>query len=109
MVKIRLKRFGRTNRPCYRIVAADVRAPRDGRALDEGLGHYDPLEPDNAKKVTLNRERILQWLDRGAQPTDTVGTILKRNGIHFVRKSRSARRKKGQKPQQAPQPAPPSA
>lgn len=82
MVRIRLKRLGRTNRPFYRIAAFDSHAPRDGRAIDENLGRYDPLEPDNSKKVTLNRERIVAWLDKGAQPTAAVAAILKKNGIY---------------------------
>ncbi len=82
MVRIRLKRFGRKNRPYYRIAAFDARAQRDGRALDEELGVYDPFEPDNAKKVSLNRERIVAWLDKGAQPTRAVAGILKKNGIY---------------------------
>ena len=82
MVRIRLKRLGRKNRPHYRIAAFDGRAPRDGRSLDEELGIYDPLEPDNTKKVTLNRERIVAWLDKGAQPTRAVAAILKKNGIY---------------------------
>jgi len=82
VVRLRLKRLGRKNRPHYRIAAFDARAPRDGRALDEGLGSYDPLEPDNSKKVALNRERIVAWLDKGAQPTAAVAAILKKNGIY---------------------------
>jgi len=82
VVRLRLKRLGRKNRPHYRIAAFDAHAPRDGRALDEDLGVYDPLEPDNAKKVTLNRERIVAWLDKGAQPSAAVAAILKKNGIY---------------------------
>lgn len=85
MVRIRLKRLGRKNRPFYRIAAFDARASRDGKSLDEELGTYDPLEPDNAKKVTLNRERIIAWLDKGAQPTRAVAVILKKNGIYAKR------------------------
>ncbi len=94
MVRLRLKRLGRRHRPYYRIAAFDARAPRDGRAIDEGLGTYDPLEPHDDKKVTLNRERIVHWLERGAQPTEAVASILKKNGIYVERRSRSARRKK---------------
>lgn len=108
MVKIRLKRLGRTNRPYYRIVAMDVRAPRDGRALDEGLGTYDPLEADIARKVTLRRERILHWLEVGAQPTGVVANMLKKNGIYFDRGSKSHRRKK-HAPEPPPQSSAPSA
>jgi len=98
VVRLRLKRMGRSKRPYYRLAAFDARAPRDGRSLDEGLGTYDPLEADNTKKVTLNREAILAWLDKGAQPTLAVANILKKNGIYAGRKSRSSRRKKD-KPQ----------
>ena len=93
MVRIRLKRVGRTSTPLYRIVAADARSPRDGRALDEGLGTYDPRQEDNDKKVVLHRERILHWLERGAQPSLTVRNILKKNGIYVETRSRAARRK----------------
>jgi small subunit ribosomal protein S16 len=82
VVRLRLKRLGRKNRPHYRIAAFDAHSPRDGRALDEALGCYDPLEPDNSKKVTLNRERIVAWLDKGAQPTAAVAAILRKNGIY---------------------------
>ncbi|HUT33881.1 MAG TPA: 30S ribosomal protein S16 [Planctomycetota bacterium] len=81
-MRLRLKRMGRKNRPHYRIAAFDAHAPRDGRSLDEGLGCYDPFERDNSKKVTLNRERIVAWLDKGAQPTRAVAVILKKNGIY---------------------------
>ena len=94
MVRIRLKRLGRRHRPCYRLAAFDARAPRGGRAIDESLGTYDPLEADNDKKVALNRERILHWLDRGAQPSDAVASILKKNGIHIDRRGHARRRKR---------------
>lgn len=96
MVRLRLKRLGRRHRPFYRITAFDQRSPRDGKAVDGNLGTYDPLEPDNDKKATLNRERIVHWLDRGAQPSDAVASILKRNGIHIGRKTRASQRKKKQ-------------
>jgi len=94
VVRLRLKRLGRRHRPYYRIAAFDQRSPRDGRAIDENLGTYDPLEADDAKKATLNRERIVHWLDRGAQPSVAVAGILKHNGIHVARKASSRRRKK---------------
>ena len=97
MLRLRLKRLGHKHRPFYRIGAFDARAPRDGRAVDDGLGHYDPLEPDNEKKVTLNRERILHWLDRGAQPSRAVANILKKNGIYVGPKGRSKGAKKAKK------------
>ena len=79
-VKLRLKRFGRTHRAFYRLNAVDSRTPRDGRVLEE-LGFYDPLEKDPAKAIKLQRERIEYWLKVGAQPTETVAKLLKRNGI----------------------------
>lgn len=79
-VKLRLKRMGRRHRPFYRLNAIDGRAPRDGRAIEE-LGFYDPVEKDEAKQLRLNRERIEYWLSVGAQPSDTVRSLLKRSGI----------------------------
>ncbi len=79
-VKIRMKRFGRTNKPAYRIVAADVRSPRDGRII-ETLGSYDPCAPDPAKQVTLDVERAKYWMSVGALTSQTVADIFKKNGI----------------------------
>ncbi len=73
-VKIRLKRFGSKKRPYYRIVVQDSREPRDGRAIEE-LGVYQPIEAEG-KQVAFNAERVRAWLDRGAQPTDTVRRIF---------------------------------
>ncbi len=78
MVKLRLKRMGAKKRPFYRIVAADSRAPRDGRFL-ETVGTYDPRQQPSA--VTLKEDRVRYWLDNGAQPTETVRSILVRNDI----------------------------
>ena len=78
MVKLRLKRMGAKKRPFYRIVAADSRAPRDGKFL-ETVGTYDPRQQPSA--VTLKEDRIRYWLDNGAQPTETVRGILVRNEI----------------------------
>ncbi|MDP6115686.1 MAG: 30S ribosomal protein S16 [Planctomycetota bacterium] len=80
MVRLRLKRVGRKNRACYRICAFDQRTRRDGKPIEE-LGRYDPLMPDESRQISLNRERIIHWLDVGAQPTDTVGSILRKHGI----------------------------
>ena len=85
--KIRLARGGSKKRPYYRIVAADVRAPRDGRFIEK-LGTYNPLLPkDSAERVTLNKERIQHWLDHGALPTDRVARFLDAEGM----KKREAR------------------
>ncbi len=77
-VKIRLSRKGTKKRPFYRIVAADVEAPRDGRYL-ENLGTYDPMVDPAA--VTLKDERIKYWLTEGAETTPTVKSILKKQGL----------------------------
>lgn len=79
-VRMRLKRLGRKNRPFYRICVFDHRTRRDGRAIEE-LGHYDPLLDDEDKRYQLDRERILFWLNRGATPTETVLSILLRQGV----------------------------
>ncbi|MTV81118.1 30S ribosomal protein S16 [Secundilactobacillus folii] len=77
-VKIRLKRMGSKKRPFYRIVVADSRSPRDGRFIEK-VGTYNPLvEP---AEVTLEEESIMNWLNNGAQPSDTVRTLLSQAGI----------------------------
>ncbi len=78
MIKLRLRRMGAKKRPSYRIVAADSRSPRDGRFI-EAVGFYDPLtEPATVK---LNEERVKHWLSVGAQPSDTVRNLLRREGL----------------------------
>jgi len=85
-VKIRLKRMGAIKRPFYRIVVADSRMPRDGRFI-ETLGYYNPcIEPSELK---LDADRVKLWLSRGAQPTDTAGGLLKREGLMERGKARS--------------------
>ena len=80
-VALRLSRGGSKKRPFFRIVAADVRAPRDGRYL-ERLGTYNPMkEKSDPERVTLNKERIKYWLGQGAQPTTRVARILGENQI----------------------------
>ncbi len=81
-VRIRLKRMGRKNRPFFRICAFDAREERDGRSIEQ-LGTYDPMEKEESKKVVLKKERIEYWLSVGAKPTETVGSILKKNKIPF--------------------------
>ncbi len=76
-MRIRLKKMGRKNRPFYRIVAADARAKRSGKEL-ENLGYYDPLAPSEDKQIAIKRDRIQHWLSVGAQPSDTVASLLKR-------------------------------
>ena len=77
-VKLRLKRMGSKQKPFYRIVAADSRFPRDGRFI-ETVGTYDPIKKD--ADVTIDEEKALKWLSNGAQPTDTVRSILASKGI----------------------------
>ena len=78
MVRIRLKRFGRRHAPTYRVVAADSRAPRDGRVI-EYLGFYNPRTEPTTFRV--KDERLKYWLDRGAQPSEAVERLLKRFSI----------------------------
>lgn len=78
MVKIRLRRVGRKKLPVYRIVIADSQSPRDGRFI-ELIGQYNPRLPDVGLKVDV--ERANYWLDVGAQPTDTVRSLLRRAGV----------------------------
>ncbi|MDO4943818.1 MAG: 30S ribosomal protein S16 [Ruminococcus sp.] len=76
-VKIRLRRMGAKKAPFYRIVVADSRYPRDGRFIEE-LGYYDPTKEPSVLKV--DDEKAKSWIAKGAQPTDTVKKLLKKNG-----------------------------
>ncbi len=78
-VKLRLKKMGSKKKPFYRIVAADARSPRDGRFI-ETVGTYDPIKEPAV--VTIDKELAIKWLKNGAQPTDTVKTLLKKEGIN---------------------------
>jgi small subunit ribosomal protein S16 len=78
MVKIRLKRIGAKKRPFYRLVVADSRYPRNGRFLEE-IGTYNPNT--NPSEVKIDAEKAKDWLSKGAQPTDTVRALLKKNGV----------------------------
>ncbi len=77
-VKIRLRRIGAKKAPFYRVVVADSRYPRDGRFIEE-LGTYDPLT--NPATFKVDGEKAKQWIKNGAQPTDTVKSLLKKNGV----------------------------
>ena len=79
-VKLRLKRLGRKNHAFYRLNAIDSRTPRDGRVIEE-LGHYDPTNKDQSKQFLANIERCKHWLDVGAVPSETVSSLLKKNGL----------------------------
>ena len=77
-VKIRLRRMGAKKAPFYRVIVADSRSPRDGRFIEE-IGYYNPIsEP---VEVKINAEAAQKWIKNGAQPTDTVKALLKKNGI----------------------------
>ena len=77
-VKIRLTRMGSKKKPFYRINVADSRVPRDGRFI-ETVGTYNPLVAEN--QVTFKEDRVLDWLAKGAQPSDTVRNILSKAGV----------------------------
>lgn len=79
-VKMRLKRFGTKKRPYYRIVVMDSRTARDGKSLDE-IGYYHPIEAED-RQVVIREEQARKWLDRGAQPSETVRKLLNRKSIH---------------------------
>lgn len=77
-VKIRLKRMGAKKKPFYRVVVADSRTSRDGKCIDE-IGHYNPLT--NPVDIKIDSDKAKQWIQNGAQPTDTVKSLLKKSGI----------------------------
>ena len=77
-VKIRLRRMGAKKAPFYRVVVADSRFPRDGRFIEE-IGTYDPTKEPVV--FTIDAEKAKKWIDTGAQPTDTVKVLLKKNNI----------------------------
>lgn len=77
-VKMRLRRMGAKKAPCYRIIVADSRSPRDGRFIDE-VGFYNPMtEPAT---ITVDPEKAKKWIANGAQPTETVRSLLKKSGV----------------------------
>jgi small subunit ribosomal protein S16 len=95
--------MGRRHKPYYRLNAIDSRTPRDGRIVEK-LGHYDPIEKDQAKQLVLNKERIEYWIGVGAVPSDTVAELISRIGIvskHYQenqarkKKARAIAKKKG--------------
>ncbi len=77
-VKIRLTRMGVKKKPFYRVVVADTEAPRDGRFI-EIVGNYDPLK--DPAEIHLKEDRVTDWLSRGAKPTQTVLSLLKKKGL----------------------------
>lgn len=77
-VKFRLSRFGAKKKPFYRIVVADERSPRDGRFIDKVV-FYDPLK--NPAEISLDKEKIKTWYEKGVRPTRTVESLFKREGV----------------------------
>ena len=77
-VKMRLRRMGAKKAPFYRVIVADSRSPRDGRFIEE-IGYYNPLT--NPAEVKIDAEKAKKWLGNGAQPTETVKSLLKKSGI----------------------------
>jgi small subunit ribosomal protein S16 len=78
MVRIRLRRVGRKNAPVYRLVVADSQSPRDGKFI-EIIGQYAPRQKEGSLKIDADRANF--WLDRGAQPSDTARSLLRRAGL----------------------------
>ena len=77
-VKMRLRRMGAKKAPFYRVIVADSRSPRDGRFIEE-IGYYNPLT--NPAEVKIDADKANAWIKNGAQPTETVKALLKKNGI----------------------------
>lgn len=77
-LRMRLRRMGAKNNPFYRVVVADARSPRDGRFVDE-VGYYNPTT--DPATIKIDEEKALEWLRKGALPTDTVRVLLKRAGV----------------------------
>ena len=92
MVKIRLRRVGAKNRPSYRLVIADSRAPRDG-AFIAIIGHYNPLT--DPETIVIDEEKARHWLEQGAQPTDTAARLLAKAGIIEESEARKEKIKAG--------------
>jgi small subunit ribosomal protein S16 len=107
-VKLRLKRLGRSNAAFYRLNAIDSRSPRDGRVIEE-LGYYDPRNKDATKQFSAKLDRCKYWLDNGAIPSETVSSLLKKNGLEHKQlrlpkpgKPKAAPAAEGEKKEEAP-------
>ncbi|MDG2101031.1 MAG: 30S ribosomal protein S16 [Dehalococcoidales bacterium] len=84
MVRIRLRRMGSKGKPFYRIIVADQRAPRNGKYLDL-IGTYDPLQ--DPPEISIDEEKITKWIGNGAQPSESVSSLLKTKGINVKEKA----------------------
>src|SRR5579864_3881640 len=114
-VKIRFRRMGRKNHPFYRLNAIDSRSPRDGRVIEE-LGYYDPTQKEQVKQFVVKLDRCKYWLDTGAIPSETVSSLLKKNGLEHKQlrlprpgKPKAAAPAAEEKAAEKKQPAPPVA
>ena len=97
MVRIRLMRMGARNRPFFRIVVADARFPRDGRFIEK-IGWYNPLDG----KFQVNVDKAVDWLLKGAQPTETVRSILKKSGVfQKLREAKEAKKEQATEQKEA--------
>jgi small subunit ribosomal protein S16 len=105
-VSIRLRREGAKNSPYYKVVVADRRSPRDGKFI-ETVGAYDPKKPGH--NSTLNIDRVEYWISKGAQPSDTVRSLIKKNkkATTSAEPSSAAQREASQSAQEEPSPPPP--
>jgi small subunit ribosomal protein S16 len=101
MVRIRLMRVGKRKQPSYRVVVADSRSPRDGRII-EAIGHYQPRQEPSV--VEIDSDRAVHWLQRGAQPSDTVRKLLQISGAWYT--FTGERPPAGSAPPVAPRPTP---
>lgn len=104
--RIRLSRTGRRNAPAYRVVVADSRAPRDGKYIDL-LGYYNPLR--DPPEINIDQEKALKWLRKGAEPTETARSLLRRVGVlRAFEQERDAQKRARAGIAQAEQPAEPA-
>ena len=92
-VKLRLTRFGRLNHPTYRVCATEAQSKRDGRVI-ETLGYYLPKAPRVEDQFSLNAERIRYWLSVGAQPSETVASLIRKSGIELPTRKRQKPKKR---------------
>lgn len=98
-VRIRLKRTGRRHINSYRIVVTDARSPRDGGRDLEIIGTYAPSAPEDTQQLVVKADRAAYWLSVGAQPTETVRSLLKKAGVTFPEKKKKRRRRRKKQPQ----------
>lgn len=105
MVKIRLRRFGRTHKPFYRLAAMDTRTKRDGKTIEE-LGTFDPLNKDEAKQINIDVERCRHWVSTGAQPSETAAKLLQRVGIELPKWVGKTKKRGSTRPKQKAAAAP---